>query len=576
MLTDIYYELKPILPWRLRVMLRKMRAERRRKTFATVWPIDRAAGAVPSGWPGWPNGKQFALVLTHDVEGQKGLNRIPQLIELTQKYGFRASFNLVPKGEYQVNRQLLDLIDRFGFEAGVHGLEHDGKLYQSKEEFAAKAIQIRKVLDSWGSCGFRSPLMQHRLGWIHELGCEYDASTFDVDPYEPQPDGMSTIFPFWVSTGEGTGFVELPYSLVQDFSLFKVLGETNIDIWKKKLDWVAEQGGMALINTHPDYMCFNGSIERDEYPLAYYEEFLSYAREKYSGAFWTALPREVARYYCEKLPVGSRNTRRKICMIAYSEYELDCRVRRYAEALAQRGDMVDVISLAGEPAAEGKIKLNGVTVYRIFRRDRNESGPWFSALRHLRFMVKARAAIRSLHRHNRYDVIHIHNVPSFLAFAARYPKFNGAKLILHIHEAVPELLNGKSNSPFKALYAWPSRLIEKLSVEFVNHVIVSDHRSREKLIAQSLDAGRCTVLPDISGDASFFSAGGNPAAVNAMPSVTQNQDSPQSPIARGLKCVEKDGSAHKCKEYLDLIDRLSTEDFHACEPKPDLMPVVER
>jgi glycosyltransferase involved in cell wall biosynthesis len=576
MLTDIYYELKPILPWRLRVMLRKMRAERRRKAFAAVWPIDRAAGATPFGWPGWPEGKQFALVLTHDVEGQKGLNRIPQLIKLTQKYGFRASFNLVPKGEYQVSRQLLDLLDRSGFEAGVHGLEHDGKLYQSKEEFAAKAIQIRKVLDNWGACGFRSPLMQHRLGWIHELGCEYDASTFDVDPYEPQPDGMSTIFPFWVSTGDSTGFVELPYSLVQDFSLFKVLGETNVDIWKKKLDWVAEQGGMALINTHPDYMCFNGSLERDEYPLAYYEEFLSYTREKYSGALWHALPREVARYYCEKLPVGSRNTHRKICMIAYSEYELDCRVRHYAEALARRGDMVDVISLAEEPAAEGEIKINGVTVYRVFRRDRNESGPWASALHQLRFMVKVRAAIHKLHRHNCYDVIHIHNAPNFLVFAARYPKFNGAKLILHIHDTVPELFENKLGSPFKALYVWPLRFIEKQSVKFVNHVIVSNYLWREKLIARSVDTGRCSVLPDISDDSSCFLAGDNHAAASAMSSVSRNQDSPQSPGARGLECVEKNGWAQARKEYLDLIDRLSTENFHTCEPKPDLTPVVER
>ena len=99
-----------------------------------------------------------------------------------------------------------------------------------------------------------------RLGWIHELGSEYDASTFDVDPFEPQPDGMSTIFPFWVSSGDNTGFVELPYTIVQDFTLYKMLGEQNNDIWKKKLDWVAEHGGMALINTHPDYMSFDGKL----------------------------------------------------------------------------------------------------------------------------------------------------------------------------------------------------------------------------------------------------------------------------------------------------------------------------
>ncbi len=162
---------------------------------------------------------------------------------------------------------MLEMIERSGFEAGVHGLTHDGKLYSSPKKFASKAAQIRDFMHQWGSVGFRSPLMQHRLGWMHELGTEYDCSTFDVDPFEPEPDGMRTTFPFWVQAPGNKGFVELPYTLVQDFNLFKVLGEQTIDIWKKKVDWLVQQGGMVLINTHPDYMCMDGSPGRDDIPL---------------------------------------------------------------------------------------------------------------------------------------------------------------------------------------------------------------------------------------------------------------------------------------------------------------------
>lgn len=494
MTTKIYYLLKPILPWRLRVALRRQRAERRLKAYSGVWPIDRTAGASPSGWPGWPEGKQFALVLTHDVEGLKGFNRVPQLLELTRKHGFRASFNFVPKGQYQVDRQMLDLLNRSGFEAGAHGLEHDGKLYQSTKSFAAKAVKIREVLENWGGCGFRSPLMQHRLGWLHKIGCEYDASTFDVDPFEPQPDGMSTIFPFWVPGEDNAGFVELPYSLVQDFTLFKVLEEKNIDIWKRKLDWVAERGGMALINTHPDYMCFDGTPARDEYPVAYYDEFLRYAREKYQDAFWHALPREVSRYYCQKIPAVNRNTRRKVCMIAYTEYEYDGRVRRYAETLARRGDLVDVLSLRATPNGAAVTKLNGVTIYHLFSRDYKESSPWTFAFRQLRFLFRASATVARLHARNRYDVIHIHNIPDFLVFAAWYPKLTGAKLILDIHDVVPELFEMKFRSGFKKLYVSILRGMEKLSAGFVDHVIISNHLWRDKLIARSVDERRCSVL----------------------------------------------------------------------------------
>ena len=160
--------------------------------------------------------------------------------------------------------------------------------------------------------------MQHKLSWLHRLDVEYDASTFDTDPFEPQPDGARTIFPFWVQGPNGRGYVELPYTLVQDFTLFKVLEEQSIEIWKRKADWIAEHGGMILLNTHPDYMCFEGQPGRDEYPVSHYEELLRYVREKYSGCYWPALPRDVARYYREQIPGPLRNTRKKICMVAYT------------------------------------------------------------------------------------------------------------------------------------------------------------------------------------------------------------------------------------------------------------------
>lgn len=493
-MTDIYYLVKPLLPWRLRVFLRKKRADRRRKTFSEIWPIDPASGGRPANWPGWPDGKKFAFVLSHDVEGKKGFQRIPQLVELTRKYGFRASFNFVPKGEYSVDRQMLNFLAEAGFEAGVHGLEHDGKLYQSKVKFQAKAAQIADTLQNWGACGFRSPLMQHKLSWMHKLGCEYDASTFDVDPFEPQPDGMSTIFPFWVPGEGNSGFVELPYSLVQDFTLFKVLREKNIDIWKKKLDWVAEHGGMALINTHPDYMCFNGHQADNEFPVALYEEFLQYARDRYGDTFWHALPREVSRYYREAIPVEMRNTRRKICMIAYTEYESDGRVRRYAETLAQRGDKVEVIALLSDLRSDSVETFNGVTIHRIYRRNQNEKTPWSYAFQHLRFLMKASATIRKLHTQERYDVIHVHNIPDFLVFAAWYPKLTGTKLILDIHDMVPELFENKFSTGPKKLYVSALRLIEKLSIKFVDHVIISNDLWRERLAARSPEETRCSVF----------------------------------------------------------------------------------
>jgi glycosyltransferase involved in cell wall biosynthesis/peptidoglycan/xylan/chitin deacetylase (PgdA/CDA1 family) len=494
LINRTYYFLKPVIPWRVRLALRRWRANRRRRTFADVWPIDPRAGRTPPAWPGWPNRKQFAFVLTHDVEGSKGASRVERLMNLEQAHGFKSCFNFVPEGEYRTPDALRKTLDEAGFEVGIHGLEHDGKLYSSRAAFAAKASRIREYRRQWNVSGFRSPLMQHRLGWLHALGVEYDASTFDTDPFEPEADGAATIFPFWVPGPNGTGYVDLPYTLVQDFNLFGVLCEPNIDIWKRKVDWVAERGGMVLLNTHPDYMCFEGRQERDEYPVARYEDFLRYVREKYEGSYWDALPRDVARHYREKIPASSRNTRKKICMVVYAPYESDNRVRRYAETLAKRGDQVDVIALSRDPAASRVEEIEGVTVYRIQHREHNERSKWTYAWRLLRFLTRSSRELRKLHVRNQYDVIHVHNMPDFLVFAAWYPRMTRAKLILDIHDVVPELFANKFPSSFNSVYVACLKMLEKLSANFVDHVIVSNHLWLKTLVARSVPEEKCSVL----------------------------------------------------------------------------------
>ncbi len=489
-----YFFLKPFLPWRLRLAFRRWRASYRRRAFADVWPIDRNSGTPPLKWVGWPEGKRFALVLTHDVEGTKGVRRVERLMDLELKHGFRSCFNFVPEGGYELSDRMREKLELAEFEVGVHGLDHLGKLYSSKAKFDADVRRINDYVRKWNVSGFRSPLMQHRLGWLHRLDVKYDASTFDTDPFEPQSDGVGTIFPFWVSGTNGGGYVELPYTLIQDFNLFKVLGEQSIEIWKKKLDWIVEHGGMALLNTHPDYMCFSGKQARDEYPVSHYEEFLRYVREQYEGSYWAAQPREVARYYCDKVPASSRNTRRKICMLAYTNYEFDNRVRRYAETLAKRGDQVDVIALMGAQFREPVERIRGVTVYRIQDRAFNERSKWTYASRLLCFLGRSAASLTRLHARNRYDVIHIHNMPDFLVFAAWYPKLDGAKLILDIHDLVPELFANKFKTRLRTIYVGLLEAIERRSARFVDHIIVSNHLWRDRLIARSVQERNCSVL----------------------------------------------------------------------------------
>jgi hypothetical protein len=305
MLTHrIYYQVKPFIPRPVQIFLRRKIALQKRELYRHVWPVDEKAGGVPKGWCGWPDEKLFALVLTHDVERTKGVQKCIRLVMLEESYGFRSSFNFVAE-DCEVSAELLNYLNSHKFEIGVHGLHHNENLFRSKKVFQKQVVKINKYLKEWGSVGFRSPCMYHNLEWIHDLNIEYDSSTFDTDPFEPQSDGMDTIFPFWVQDDSTLkGYIELPYTLPQDFTLFILMRERNIEIWKKKLNWIIEKGGMVLLITHPDYMnCNKSRCETEEYPMEFFEKLLDYIKAKYEGQYWNPLPKEMASFWKEKMVV---------------------------------------------------------------------------------------------------------------------------------------------------------------------------------------------------------------------------------------------------------------------------------
>jgi hypothetical protein len=219
-------------------------------------------------------------------------------MHLEKEMGFRSSFNFVPE-RYSTPPQLREKITSEGFEVGVHGLLHDGKLYNSRKIFMERAGEINGYLRQWNAVGFRSPAMHHNLEWLHALDIQYDLSTFDTDPFEPDDTALGTIFPQMIEQEDTHhAYIELPYTLPQDSTLFLLLTEKNIDIWKRKLNWIIEKGGMALLNVHPDYMDFssNGKFSNQTYPVALYKEFLNYVRTACKELYWHVLPHELAHF----------------------------------------------------------------------------------------------------------------------------------------------------------------------------------------------------------------------------------------------------------------------------------------
>jgi peptidoglycan/xylan/chitin deacetylase (PgdA/CDA1 family) len=300
-LMSAYYAVKPFMPRGLQLALRRAYARKQAQAAFPRWPIEpilvehqaaqvraqlQATGAdsVPLISP-WPDGHRFAAILTHDVEGPIGVRNVRRVLEAERRHGFVSSWNFVAEW-YPIEDGLFDHVRAMGGEIGLHAIKHDCKLFESRASFEADLPKIHRYLREWGAVGFRSPATHRNAEWMPELGCLYDTSFPDTDPFEPQAGGCCSILPFFLDD-----LVELPITLVQDHTLFEILREDSIAQWTRKSDWIIEQGGLINLITHPDYL---DTPRR----LRLYEEFLEYLAAQTRG--WYALPREVAAWWRDR------------------------------------------------------------------------------------------------------------------------------------------------------------------------------------------------------------------------------------------------------------------------------------
>ena len=297
-LVAAYYTAKPLIPRRVQLAVRRIYARRQRRRAFPAWPVERIlvqhqhdqlrrqlreSGSTRLPLVNfWPDAGKFGVILTHDVEGPAGIANIPRVLEVERRHGFVSAWNFVAEG-YEVPSGVFDEIRAAGGEIGLHGIKHDGKLFRDRAHFEADLPKIHRYLQEWGAVGFRSPATHRNAAWMPELGCLYDGSFPDTDPFEPQPGGCCSIFPFFI--GE---MVELPITLVQDHTMFEILREPSIRLWKEKSDWIIRNHGLVHLLVHPDYLCTGDR-------LAAYEEFLGFLGQQERG--WHALPKEVAHWW---------------------------------------------------------------------------------------------------------------------------------------------------------------------------------------------------------------------------------------------------------------------------------------
>jgi peptidoglycan/xylan/chitin deacetylase (PgdA/CDA1 family) len=297
-LLRAYYAVRPLIPRRVQLAMRRRYARRQARREFPRWPVEpvlverqhaelrRLMAEVPDGRVPlvnfWPHGHRFAWVLTHDVEGPEGVANIERVREVERRHGVVSSWNFCAE-QYPIPHGVFDRLRAEGCEIGLHAIDHRCKLFSTRERFEADLPKIHRYLREWDIEGFRSPALHRNADWMPELGAAYDSSYPDSDPFEPQAGGCCWPFPFF--NGDT---VELPVTLVQDHTHWEILGKESIELWPPKIEWLREVHGLVNPIVHPDYLLTD---ER----LGLYDELITHLRGLEGG--WHALPRDVARWW---------------------------------------------------------------------------------------------------------------------------------------------------------------------------------------------------------------------------------------------------------------------------------------
>jgi peptidoglycan/xylan/chitin deacetylase (PgdA/CDA1 family) len=299
-LRRCYYFARPALPRPAQVALRRAFTRVQERSSFPAWPVEDslhalyqwlfatvvelASGPVPF-IESWPEGRSWALVLTHDVETEVGYRTMGLLRDAERELGYRSSWNFVAQ-RYQVHDTTVRALQAEGCEVGVHGLRHDGRDLASRRLLAKRLPAMRDNANRWGAVGFRSPSTQRDWCLMPLLGFDYDSSYSDTDPYEPQSGGCCTYLPYF-----NESMIELPITLPQDHTLFCILPDAGADVWMRKARFLRERGGMALVLTHPDYAV-------DPRVADGYRELLEAFH--CDDTAWRALPKEVASWWRQR------------------------------------------------------------------------------------------------------------------------------------------------------------------------------------------------------------------------------------------------------------------------------------
>ena len=301
-LKNIYYSVRPLTTRSFRRYIQKLRASDWQHATFPHWPVDTSVEniceqlltltlqaknveRIPFVWF-WPNRASGCVLMTHDVEAEEGRDHCLDVLDLDASCGINASVQIVPEDRYEVSAEFLGKIRSRGHEVCVQDLNHDGRLFDDREEFRRRAKRINRYAKEYGAQGFRAAVLYRRPDWFEDLEFSFDMSIPNVARIDPQRGGCCTLMPYFIGD-----LLEIPVTTVQDYMLFHLLDERSIDLWKTQVELILAKHGLASFIVHPDYI-----LEQETQEV--YRNLLTWLQhERATRDLWFALPGEINTWW---------------------------------------------------------------------------------------------------------------------------------------------------------------------------------------------------------------------------------------------------------------------------------------
>ena len=301
----LYYSIRPFMGVGVRKHLQRAHLSGWEKIPFPRWPVDltvdtlmesamtlalkaQRKSQIPFIWF-WPEGASACGMMTHDIEGQAGLDFCDELMDIDDAHGIKSSFQLIPEGREDAWRRNAARLRQRGFEVNLHDLNHDGQLFARKETFIRQARRINEHAREFGCQGFRSGAMYREQDWFGAFDFSYDMSVPNAAHLEPQRGGCCTVMPYFIGD-----ILELPLTTIQDYSLFYILNDYSTTLWEEQIRLISERHGLVSMITHPDYLA--GSREREVY-LALVRHLTDLRERK---GLWLTTPGEINRWWRDR------------------------------------------------------------------------------------------------------------------------------------------------------------------------------------------------------------------------------------------------------------------------------------